>query len=300
MTTPVESPPNQVRWPQPGELWSLWDMLKINGSTFLEVASYLARVSAFFEGNTDQQWKQETVSDQNADYIKTELKHAQQYAETLGAQITAIAISETLESLGRAREKRLTNESLGIRVDTIVATWRRELLITNLFVLERERAHFFESADPLFGRDVEKAFPAAAFEIEEAGKCLALSRPTAAVFHLMRVIEVGLRSVSKCLGIPDPIKEAERNWGVVLKKIKDEIELRAKSGTQKPWGSAKDKQFFGEVYGSLDAVRVAWRNSTMHVENKYTDDEAEHIWVAVKGFMRKLASRCDEQGQPLA
>ena len=27
----------------------------------------------------------------------------------------------------------------------------------------------------------------------------------------------------------------------------------------------------------------------MHVENKYTDDEAEHIFVAVKGFIDKLA-----------
>jgi hypothetical protein len=38
----------------------------------------------------------------------------------------------------------------------------------------------------------------------------------------------------------------------------------------------------------------------MHVENKYTDDEAEHIFTAVKGFMKKLAARCDENGMPLA
>jgi hypothetical protein len=38
----------------------------------------------------------------------------------------------------------------------------------------------------------------------------------------------------------------------------------------------------------------------MHVENKYTNDEAEHIFVAVKGFMMKLASRCDENGDPKA
>lgn len=38
----------------------------------------------------------------------------------------------------------------------------------------------------------------------------------------------------------------------------------------------------------------------MHVENKYTADEAEHILMAVHGFMKKLASRMDEQGLPLA
>lgn len=38
----------------------------------------------------------------------------------------------------------------------------------------------------------------------------------------------------------------------------------------------------------------------MHVEKKYTDDEAEHIFSAVKGFMKGLASRMDEDGFPLA
>ena len=38
----------------------------------------------------------------------------------------------------------------------------------------------------------------------------------------------------------------------------------------------------------------------MHVENKYTDAEAEHLFVAVKGLMTKLASRMDEGGLPLA
>jgi hypothetical protein len=61
-----------------------------------------------------------------------------------------------------------------------------------------------------------------------------------------------------------------------------------------------DGALFASLFALLEAVRNPWRNATMHVENKYTYDEAEHILVAVKGFMRKLASRMDEQGQPLA
>jgi hypothetical protein len=54
------------------------------------------------------------------------------------------------------------------------------------------------------------------------------------------------------------------------------------------------------LHASLDAVRNPFRNTTMHVEKKYTDDEAEHILALVKGFMKKLASRCDENGHPFA
>jgi hypothetical protein len=38
----------------------------------------------------------------------------------------------------------------------------------------------------------------------------------------------------------------------------------------------------------------------MRLETKYTPDEAEHIFSAVKGFCKKLASRIDEEGLPLA
>ena len=61
-----------------------------------------------------------------------------------------------------------------------------------------------------------------------------------------------------------------------------------------------DGALFEDLRASLEAVRNPWRNATMHIEKKYTDDEAEHIFVAVKGFMKKLASRCDEMGEPKA
>jgi hypothetical protein len=61
-----------------------------------------------------------------------------------------------------------------------------------------------------------------------------------------------------------------------------------------------DGALFEELHASLDAVKNPWRNATMHVERKYTDDEAEHVFAAVRGFMMKLASRCDENGDPKA
>jgi hypothetical protein len=161
-------------------------------------------------------------------------------------------------------------------------------------------SNIFEPAEPLFGKDVQDKFQTSAlYEIDEAAKCLAFGRDTAAVFHLMRVIEDGIKAISKCLAISDPIKEADRNWGVFLRKISDAIKARS-SGTPTAWRQGEDKQFFENCLASLDAVKNAWRNPTMHVENKYSREEAIHIFGAVKGFMKKLASRMDEQGMPLA
>ncbi len=108
-------------------------------------------------------------------------------------------------------------------------------------------------------------------------------------------MEIGIRTLAHCLNLPDPTKPAEKNWSVILGAIWGGIENK--------WPTAKDRmgadgRLFEDLYASLDAVKNPWRNGTMHVENKYTDDEAEHIFVVVKGFMKKLSERCDENGEP--
>ncbi len=43
-----------------------------------------------------------------------------------------------------------------------------------------------------------------------------------------------------------------------------------------------------------------YRNATMHLDQKYTNEEAGHIFEVVNGFMRKVALRMDEDGKPFA
>jgi hypothetical protein len=219
----------------------------------------------------------------------------------LGARVTLMAL-EALAGIVRGVEEGepVIKDTLLGYLNDIDARFFHELTLTKVLVLEARDQRYYAPSEPLFGSVVAAGFPThVAFEIDEAGKCLALGRPTAAVFHLMRTTEAGVRAIAACLGIPDPVKTAARNWGAVLKTVKEELDRR---NAAKPagWSPGSDRQFFEEVYVSLDAIKNPWRNATMHVENKYTDDEAEHIFVAVKGFMKKLAARCDEDGNPKA
>ncbi len=84
---------------------------------------------------------------------------------------------------------------------------------------------------------------------------------------------------------------------MILKNIKDAIDSKWLSPSDR---MTADAVLFAGLHASLDAVKNPWRNATMHVESKYTNDEAEHIVAAVKGFLMKLASRCDENGNPKA
>jgi hypothetical protein len=173
-------------------------------------------------------------------------------------------------------------------------TIRRELSLTTFLVLEPKDNGYFSPSSPHFGPDVSAKFQTTAvFEIDEAAKCLALGRPTACVFHLMRVMEFAVRA-ARCVGIPDPLQPADRGGA---QEDPGWIDAKWPTGAAR---TAGDGEFFDNLYASLDAVKNPWRNATMHPASKYTDDEAEHVFVAVKGFMMKLASHCDENGEPKA
>jgi hypothetical protein len=156
-------------------------------------------------------------------------------------------------------------------------------------VLPAEKVALYEPKELLWGADVRSKFPSATKDIDEAAKCLAFGRSTAAVFHSMRVMEIALKAVRQCLGV----SASGRNWGDALKDIRDE---RAKRGLVK-WAK---NDFFQDVYGRLDAIKDAWRNTTMHVENVYTEEDAARIFDYTKGFMEKIASHMDENGLPRA
>jgi hypothetical protein len=184
-----------------------------------------------------------------------------------------------------------TRESFGHFANDFLLRLRDELDLTKFLTLDTNKSHFYEQKTPLFGDAVAKLYPTAYPDIEDAGKCLALGRATACVFHLMRTMEVGIRAVAGALGVPDPTRAAERNWGFILREIKSAIDAR------KRWRN-KEKLFYEEAYASLDAIRNPWRNATMHVEKTYTPEEAENILYAVRFFMTKIASRIDEKGRP--
>lgn len=156
-----------------------------------------------------------------------------------------------------------------------------ELCERQFFYVQPERAKYY--TDPmLFGKDVNDRYPIAIDDIEDAGKSLALGQGTACVLHTMRVVEVGLRSLGKALNIP-----YAPSWESYLKQISTNIAAKHNNKTTK-WKS--DEKFYRDLSGDLLTIKQAWRNPTMHVDRKYSVDEAEQIFLAARAFMTRLAS----------
>jgi hypothetical protein len=147
----------------------------------------------------------------------------------------------------------------------------------------------YENPTP-FGQAVFDNFPSANSDALNAGRCLALGQSTASVFHLMRVMEVGLRALSKALDIP-----YAPSWESHLKQIKKQIESPHKEKTR---GWKAQEAFYKDAMGDLEAIKLTWRNPTMHIVKEFDDDHARMIYLAVGTFMSRLATRLKEPRRP--
>jgi hypothetical protein len=147
--------------------------------------------------------------------------------------------------------------------------------------MNKDQADLYLSHEP-FGASVVRKLPKATSDIEEASKCLALERPTATVFHLMRVMEIGVQQFGRKLGVRTA---SEKMWQNIL----DEIDKAIRGMPESNPVLKKRKARFAEVSAHLFNVKMAWRNPVMHPKSSYTQEQAVDIYEHVKRFASHLA-----------
>jgi hypothetical protein len=163
-----------------------------------------------------------------------------------------------------------------------------ELEARSLYVVPRRLTSLLDSAKPLFGREVDANFPSAAPEIAEAGACLALGRYSAAVFHLMRTLEVGLTVLAASLNVT--VKNP--NWENVLNDITSAVNKITPATHGASW--KEYQKYCSEAAASFLVFKNAWRSYAMHLHERYDQERALAIWDGVKVFMNDLAKRLKE------
>lgn len=269
----------------PQRVVSLWDML-----TYLTGNSFAAL------GNLGQSSTMLCAAESDPSTDSTGLK--QSFYETLVMSVaeveriaTELNLDATLASVGVCKDhlSRITTFPGGVRMarsDVERLGWLLHNLKTNfsaqmnsrlVMVLGYQNASYLISDDPPFGKAVDDAFPKASEEISEAAKCLALKRNTAAVFHLMRAMELAVQRLAEALGRANP---NEKVWGVILAEIHSAIESMPKGAARDAWSAS---------HAHLYHVKQAWRNDTMHPKSTYTEEQAQTVFDAVKSFMSHLA-----------
>lgn len=236
-------------------------------------------------------WK-EGWTEETKNFVQGHLANLYAVCKTSGLKHTAKNIRDVMKEDFSGDDTHISKE-----LHNVVGVLRRNIC------WEMETLEYFEISDPCdmelwrsdmpFGKTVHRAFKTSRYDIEQAAKCLATDRYTASVFHGLRVLESGLNALAMSMGISNPV-DNDRSWGKVLRKIKDQIELREKS-KEPIW--KKRVPALWDAHGFLQAVKLAWRDDTMHIMDKYDGPEARRIYRALQSFMEHIAENVDSKGK---
>ncbi len=170
-----------------------------------------------------------------------------------------------------------------------LSTRIKDEMADDLFLFIPKTHVKFYNADQLFGVEVQEAFPSTAYDVQEAGKCLALHRNTAAVCHLMRTLEIGLRVLSVALKVTFENKP----WNYVIEVAEKRL-CKIRGQKRKPRNWKANEKFYSEAIAHFRFLKDAWRNYSMHVCERYDEEQAESVFNHTKAFMRQLATKLKE------
>lgn len=275
-------------------IWSLWELLqKLEAENLTRAISYLASTSRRL------MMVHRTLLDAGGNGL-----YPLEPQEEIERPLAALAIIERIaDGLGAAGVKRallgprtLLAEAASIpnhalpehkvrglseEIHLFIAQFGNELDGRALYTMGPKYAQLFDPLEPLFGPGVEDAFPDAAYDIAEAGKCMAMARWTAAVFHSMRATELAATTLAVKLGATVRNKYDEPlPLGIIVSNLHGKIE------EMKP-GAKKDDWL--KVHALLHSCNRAYRTKTAHPAAKYTEEEADTAFYATRSFLREFA-----------
>jgi len=264
-------------------LWSLADMRMFRASRFMSFASNLTalEVNPILEQMrvlSDEQLS--ALSDMS--YRPLQEKHI---VPEMRDELKAMGLDASIAAFDRLALALAENPLPAIAVITLLARdlesrLRDEIASRQFWSMTSEEAGYFTEPSSGWGKSINRFNIAG--EVEEAAKCLALGRYTAVVFHLMRIMEIGVQEFGDRLGVE---LVTEKSWHSILEAVNKKIKAKPSTTPQE----RSDVDGLSGASAHLSNVKIAWRNNVMHPKATYTLEEAQDVFTHVRSFMQHLA-----------
>ena len=181
---------------------TLYDVLRFFAQDFVAAFDHLHEVKAIF-----------TVRDRNwLTDARIALARFRDECNRIGLQrhkTGLFHIAHLVESNG-------SEDELTAAVDAMRLAVIGELTDIVCLVVDDKHSGCLFPTEPLLGKAVDDAFPGAARDINEAGKCLALERYDAVAVYLCAVIQTGISALAKHLG--QRVNYDSDDWNAIIQK----------------------------------------------------------------------------------
>jgi hypothetical protein len=259
--------------------WTLLDMLRFYAASFTRCMVNLENVNTALVGFPE--------------FFDDTLPRLQRALREVLAALEELPVSESLKAQGQRLQKRLDGAER--RDWQVLLELSREFGNSVLhemsspwfLMIPASKRHYYEQFMAPMGAIVEESCPEANYDISAAARCLALDEWTACVFHLMRVLEIGLHRLADDLGLAETSNISQENW----KNVIDRIERKIREMEQLPRSQEKSDllQFYSQAASNFRYFKDAWRNHVSHSRAIYDERSATSIWNHVSAFMQDLA-----------
>ncbi|HWY40243.1 MAG TPA: hypothetical protein VNX27_05555 [Chthoniobacterales bacterium] len=262
-------------------LITLWDML-------------WSFVHLFRRGLEELQDVRFSILASHLDEKKLSEKHVKQLQSILGylslcsESIALDATKHLADELSETVKPGENTDEIDAKIDSVHSMAKKELKNRKFFYVPPERVTYY-SNKTICGPLVAEKFPKAVPDIVEAGNCYALGRPTACVFHLMRVIPYGMKVLSKKLRVKYARPFELLEWGSIIQPIDKAVKDMAQGTRTKK--RVADQIYYSEIVTHLYYCKDAWRNHVSHSATTYDMPQARSVFDHVGRVMGMLAER---------
>ena len=263
------------------------DMLKVSAKHFIELGEVVSDISTnlYMIDSVRQDDPKEGPRPEEIEHMRQHLVRVWDVCNQLGLPISGDLISARVDQSDGPPDVPQSQREFDLLIDTVKAEIRKKLF---LFV-PTHLAKYYES-DGLLSERARAAFPSSTVEIRNAGSCLAAGLDTACVFHCMRAVEHGLRTLATEVGVTFDVQQ----WQNVIDQIEAAIR---KLGSSLPAGTAKTErlQFLSEASAGFSHFKDGWRNHVMHTRASYDEAQATVVIENVRTFLDVLSKKLTEQ-----
>jgi hypothetical protein len=140
-------------------------------------------------------------------------------------------------------------------------------------------------------------FSEAKYDIGEAVTCFAIRSYTATVFHMMRVAECGLRTLTNTLGVTLKHDIEVEDWRTILEEVDKKIEKLQNS--PRSLGRESELKIYCDAASHIGYLKV-WRNDIAHARCTYNEGDARSSMMRVLALLEPMcpvtASSAGESG----
>lgn len=264
---------------EPHRPWSLLEiMLSPFASRLIDIYGEML-VSGFDVDSTDAVLTPEQVKK-----VIAWSKSMERFAQDVG-------MPRTLSTLRRMKFEMegMTGNQYEGRLMHLEENLRDDLEFVSFESIPANRVEFYGKT---WGDSVAASFPSATADIQEAGTCFALGRFSAAVFHVVRASEHGLKALARAAGVKGQIDMKE--WGKLIKSIEEKL-VNVPRWNNRKW-SANASEFYSGTLADARALKDCWRNVLLHVRKRkpVTEEDAKKAIERGEDFLKRLSSRITE------